>query len=178
MVAPVLLRHVLDDLVAALHREVHVDVGHRLAARVEEALEEQVVLERVDVGDAQRVGHDAARRRAAPRPHRDARVFGELDEVPDDQEVGAEAHVADGVELEVEALGHLGARLGAVAALDALRAEVAQVLVFAAAVGHRVARQQGAPELELDVAALGDLEGGVAGVGVVGEQRAHLVWRL
>ena len=72
VVAPVLLRHVLDDLVAAFHREVHVDVGHRLAARVQEALEEQVVLERVDVGDAQRVGHDAARRRTASGPHRDA----------------------------------------------------------------------------------------------------------
>ena len=66
-VAAVLLGHVVDDFVAARDREVDVDVGHALAARVEEALEEQVVLERIEVGDA------AARTRrccpaAEPRP--------------------------------------------------------------------------------------------------------------
>ena len=52
--AAVLLDHVLHDALAAVHREVDVDVRHRLAARVEEALEEQVVADRVDVGDAER----------------------------------------------------------------------------------------------------------------------------
>ena len=69
--------------------------GIALAAGVEEALEEQVVLERVDVGDRQRVGDDAAGRRAAPGADGDAVVLGELHEVPDDEEVGAEAHLAD-----------------------------------------------------------------------------------
>ena len=101
--------------------------GMRLAAGVEEALEQQVVLERVDVGDAQRVGDDAAGRRTAPGSDGDAVVLGELHEVPDDEEVGVEAHLADDAELEVEAFAHLGAGLGAVAARDALLAQVAQV---------------------------------------------------
>ena len=41
------------------------------------------------------VGDDRARRRAAARAHRDAAVLGELHEVPDDQEVGGEAHLLD-----------------------------------------------------------------------------------
>ncbi len=70
-VAAVLLAHVVDDLAPPAHAEVDVDVGHADAVGVQEALEQQVVLQRVDVGDAQRVGDHRARRRAAPRPHRD-----------------------------------------------------------------------------------------------------------
>ena len=64
-VGAVSLRRVLDHLAAVARVEVHVDVGHLLAARVEEPFEEQVVLDRVDVDDAQAVG-DARTRRAPP----------------------------------------------------------------------------------------------------------------
>ena len=163
VVAAVLVGDVVDDLFAARHAEVHVDVGHALAPRVEEALEEQVVLERVDVGDAQGVADDGARGRAAPGADGDAVVLGELDEVPDDEEVGVEAHLADDAELEVEALARLGGRLGAVAAHDALLAELAQVGALGLALRHRVRRQQVGAEVEAHVAALGDLDGGRAG---------------
>ena len=66
-VATVLLGHVVDDLVAPVHGEVDVDVGHGLAARVEETLEEQVVLDRVDVGDLEAIGDEGAGCRAAAR---------------------------------------------------------------------------------------------------------------
>ena len=66
-VGAVLLAHVADHLVAALEAEVDVDVGHRPALGVQEALEEQVVLDRVEVGDAERPGDQAAGRRAAAR---------------------------------------------------------------------------------------------------------------
>ena len=52
--AAVALAHVLDHLAPALEAEVHVDVGHRHALGIEEALEEQVELERADVRDLQR----------------------------------------------------------------------------------------------------------------------------
>ena len=48
----VLLGDVLDDLAAATVVEVDVEVGHRDAVGVEEALEDQAVLQRVEVGDA------------------------------------------------------------------------------------------------------------------------------
>ena len=70
---PYFVDHVLHHALAAVHREVDVDVGHRLAARVEEALEQQVVADRVDVGDAQRVGHQRAGGRAAARARRRCR---------------------------------------------------------------------------------------------------------
>ena len=107
-VAAVLVGDVAHDAVAALDREVDVDVRHRHALGVQEALEQQVVGERVDLGDVERVGDDRAGRRAAPGPDRDARVLGELDEVPDDQEVAREAHVLDHGELHLEPLDRLG----------------------------------------------------------------------
>src|SRR6478752_899205 len=50
VVPAVLLRRVADHLVPVAGVEVHVDVGHRDARRVEEALEQQVVLDRIEVG--------------------------------------------------------------------------------------------------------------------------------
>ena len=87
VLAAVLLRDVLDDLAAAALAEVDVDIGQRHALGVEEALEDQVVLDRIDVGDAQAVGDEAAGRRAAARADRDALLARVADEVPDDQEV-------------------------------------------------------------------------------------------
>ena len=102
--AAVLLGDVVDHALAAGHGEVDVDVGHALAARVQEALEQQRVAHRVEVGDAQAVGDQRARRRAAAGPDADAVLAGEADEVPDDQEVVGEAHLLDRPQLELEPL--------------------------------------------------------------------------
>ena len=58
----VLVGDVLDHLLPAAHREVDVDVGHRNSLGVEEALEQQVVAQRVDVSDLQAVGDQSSRR--------------------------------------------------------------------------------------------------------------------
>ncbi len=98
-VAAVALGDVLDDAVAAFHAEVHVEVRHRHALGIEEALEQQVVPQRIEVGDAERVGDQRARARAAAGPDRHAVAARPADEVRDDQEVAGEAHLADDVEL-------------------------------------------------------------------------------
>ncbi len=100
----VLLRDVFDHLLPAPGAEVDVDVGQADALGVEEALEEEVVLDRVDVGDAQAVGDHAPRRRAAAGADGDALLPGGLDEVPDDEEVALEAHLLDEPDLAVEPL--------------------------------------------------------------------------
>jgi hypothetical protein len=64
-VVAVFLADVVDDLAAAAHAEVDVEVRRRHALGVQEALEEQLEAERVEVGDAEQVGHDAAGARAA-----------------------------------------------------------------------------------------------------------------
>ena len=85
----VLLLDVLDHLAAALLAEVDVDVGRLAAALVQEALEEQVVLQRADVAEVQGVGDQRAHARAAGRGL-DALGAGEAHEVPDDEKVVGE----------------------------------------------------------------------------------------
>ena len=81
VVRAVLANDVVDDLLPALVAEVDVEIGHADTLRVEKALEQQVILHGVDAGDADAVGRDAARARAAPRPDRDAVALGVVDEV-------------------------------------------------------------------------------------------------
>ena len=67
LVAAVALLHVADHLVAAVLAEVDVEVRHRHALGIEEALEEQPEAERVEVGDGERIGDQRAGARAAAR---------------------------------------------------------------------------------------------------------------
>ena len=103
VLAAVLARDVVDDLAAAALAEVDVDVGQRDALGVEEALEDQVELERIDVGDAQAVGDQAAGRRPAARADRNAPLARVADEVPDDQEVARVLHPLDHLDLVARA---------------------------------------------------------------------------
>ena len=102
--ASVLLRDVFDDAVAPVHAEVDVEVGHRHALGVQESLEQQVVFQRVDVGDAEAVGHQRSGARAAARPHGHAVGARPANEVRDDQEVAREPHLADDAELALQAV--------------------------------------------------------------------------
>ena len=176
--AAVFLADVADHPLAPAHREVDVDVGHRFAARVEEALEQQIVGQRVEVGDVERVGDDRARRRAAARADRDAVLLGVADEVPDDQEVGGEAHLLDHPELELEPLDRLGGRRLAVAVAQALGGDPAQHRRGLGAVRRRVARQQQLAELDIDLAALGDLQRRRHSLGPLGKGTLHLLVAL
>ena len=65
--AAVLARDVVDDFAAAALAEVDVDVRQRHALGIQESLEDQVVGDRVDVGDPQAVRDEAPRRRSSPR---------------------------------------------------------------------------------------------------------------
>ena len=112
VVGAVALGGVADHLAAVALVEVHVDVGHLLAAGVEEPLEEQAVAERVEVDDPQAVGHGTPGRRPPARADPDAAVAGVLDEVPHHEEVGREPHLGDDAELVVDPLA--GPRRGAV----------------------------------------------------------------
>ena len=99
---PVLAPDVVDDLAAAPHAEVDVEVGRGDALRVEEALEEQPEADRVEVRDPQQVGDEAAGAGAAAGTHGDALALRPRDEIPDHQEIVDEPGDADDRQLELE----------------------------------------------------------------------------
>ena len=101
--APVFLRDVLDQLAAPAHAEVDIDIGHGNAFGIQEALKEQVVLQRIHVRDAQRVADQAAGSRAAARADGNFLRARVVNEIPDDQEVALIAHLLDHFDLERQA---------------------------------------------------------------------------
>src|SRR6266511_1568070 len=147
------------------------------ATRIEEALEQQIVPHRVEVGDLERVRDERARRRAADRTDRDAVLLREMDEVPDDQEVVRESHLLDRLQLVAEPVVQLGCDRF-VALLQAFLAELDEVVEHLAPVWDRVLRQQDPAELDLDVAAFRDLERAPQRVLVPREVERDLVLRL
>ena len=86
--------NIVDELVALVVRVVQVNVRHAHATRVQEALEEQVIGQWVQVGDARSVGDKAAGTRSADVPPYIV-AAGELAQVPHDQEIRVETHVMD-----------------------------------------------------------------------------------
>ncbi len=102
LVAAVALLDVADDLVAPVLAEVDVEVGHRHALGIEEALEQEPEADRIEIRDGERIGDERARARAAARPDRNALLLGPLDEVGHDQEIAGIFHPGDDVELEGE----------------------------------------------------------------------------
>ena len=116
----VLLGHIVDDLGAATIIEVDVEVGHGHTVRVEEALEEQTVLQRIEVGDAHRVGDHGTGTRTTAGSDADPVVLRPVDEVGDDEEVAGEAHRDDDVELVVGLLADFVGNAVGVAVVESL----------------------------------------------------------
>ena len=186
-IAPVTLRHVLDDAVASLHAKVDVEIRHRDAIRIEETLEEKIVFERVEVGNPEHPGHQRARARSPARTHGDLVIASPAYEIGDNQEVTREAHAADHPEFGLEALeirGHERATfiLRDVAGREYLlecRVQPAsrlgfQELFLRLAVRYRESGQYTLAELQVEVAAPRDLERIFDRLRHVGKQFDHL----
>ena len=94
LVAAVLFLHVADHLVAAVLAEIDVEVRHRDAFGIEEALEQEAEADRIEIGDGERIGDERAGAGAAARPDRNALRLRPLDEIGDDQEVAGIFHAS------------------------------------------------------------------------------------
>ena len=177
MIMPVDAVDVVDDLAAAVDAEVHVDIRHGHALRIQESLEKETVFYRVDLGYMQAVGHDAARGAPAAGADRDAAALGVADEVGDDEEIVHKAHLVYHAQLVVELLVYL--RLAGVALREALLAELFQIFIAVAlALRELEARQVIVTEFKVVVAALGDADGVVGGFLPIGEELSHLLLAL
>ncbi len=171
----VLLGDVADHLAAPALVEVDVEVGQRGTFRVEEALEDEAVRHGVEVGDAHRVGAHRAGARPATGADADAVALGPVDEVGDDEEVAGVALRDDDVLLEgrllARVVGHPLGEAALEAGLDLLDEPRRLVLARGAGEARHVAPLA---LLERDLAALGDEQRVVAGLGQLAPEVAHL----
>ena len=128
--------------------EVDVDVRVGRPTRVDEALEQQVVGDRLDPADPQRVRHDRAGR-TAPTLGRDPALLRELHEVPADEEELGETGPLDDVEF-VREPGHDRRGHRVVAAARPGPAQLREVGERRLPVRHREAREAVLLEAEID----------------------------
>ena len=174
LVFPVFVRDVGDHLFAAAMAEVDVEVGHRNSLRVEEALEEEPVLQGVDVRDLEAVGDERPRARAAPGTHRDAILLGVVDEVPHDEEVAGEAHGGDDGKLELQALRGLF-RHGIEPFREPRAGKLGEVRFRGVPRGHFVDGELRPKGRQIHFARLRDLHRVADGVGKLREYGGHFV---
>ena len=169
----VLVEKVARHVVAVLPTEVDVEIGRTAAAGVDEALEVEVQLDGVHVGDAQAVGHQAVGTAAATHVE-EAVVLREAHQVPVDQEVAHEVLLRDHAQLALQAFLH-GVRRPVVAAQQPVTRLAAQQLQVRTGVMAPGAAVLTAPEVEVHVAAVHQSAGVPHQFGHGGVGAAHLL---
>ena len=161
-VGAVFVFDVLDHLRPAADAEIDIDIRHRLAFGIEKAFEQQDVADRIEIGDAHRIGDQAARRRAAPWADRNAVLLGVIDEIGDHQKVAGKLHVDDDAEFIIQALS-IGLAYFWIGdpfepLLQPLMCQLNQIVVEADLLGRREVGKMIFAELDFDIAAVGNFD--------------------
>ena len=173
-----------DQDLADVAGEVEVDVGHRGDLLVEEAGDEEVGLDRVDVGEPGQEADDRADARAPPPPRRQHRpgrarpphphrhLARQLEQVAVQEEEPGEAEVADHPQLLLQpALGLAPIGGARIAVVEPGPADLGQVAVGAVVLGARVAVAELGGEVEAQP--LGEPHRLRHRLGVLGEAARH-----
>ena len=170
---PVFPGQVVHHQVALHVADIRIDIGHAHPFRVQEPFKDQVVLQRVDAGDAGKVGHDTAGGAASAGAHRDVVAAAVVDEVPHNEEVTGIAHLFDDSQFVFHPFPG-GAVVIRVPGGKALFAQFPQVAVHGLPGRQREFRQEQMAEFQLHIAPPGDFQGVVQGFLVFREQGFHL----
>ena len=182
LIAAVALLHVCDHLVAAVLAEVDVEVRHRHALGIEEALEQQTEADGIEVGDGERIGDQGACAGTAAGPDRNVLRLRPLDEVGHDEEVAGVFHALDDAELELKTFAVLrfGAAVGEPLRRQPVRepffgalAQFGALVDLGAAGTDGETRQDRLVGLGAEGAALGNLHGGGHRLRQIGKQLNH-----
>ena len=180
----VFLPDVLDHLGATSLTEVDIKVRRTDTLGVQETLEHQLKTQRINVGNAQGISHQGTRTRTTTRPNRDALLTRPLDEVPNDQEVRREVFVLQQTQFHLHALVDDVIIQSAIPTVTTLKSQhrlVTKVFVALTAVGRvklRVALNTRRVEMDFEITALSDFQGGITGLRHLREKRAHLLRRF
>ena len=174
IVPPVLLCDIVDDFLPALIAEVDINIRHRDALRVQEALKQQVEADRVQLRDAERIGNERSGGGTAARSDCDADRAGIAAIIPDDQEIIDIAHPLNDAKLVFQPLLKL-LRDRVVARLKPLLAELLKVLLRSFPLRNIELRQLGMAELDLHAAALRNLLRILNRLRRIGKQGGHLL---
>ena len=160
MIDAVLGKQVGNDFRAAAALEVDVEVTC-LTFRTEEALEDEVVLERIDRADEEQVSHNRIRARSSAVVP-DTLPLREAADVPHQQVVVLGMRLFDDAQFVLDPLVNARQKVGGgirIASGDGFQAELAQVLDGGHAIRQRILRHFLNAVLQVELASLGDFDG-------------------
>lgn len=125
----ILIHHPSQHLASTIVIEVGINIRQVDTVRIQETLKQQVIFQRVNLGNAQAISHDRTCRRTTARTYHDTQLLaGSPDKVGHDEEVARETHGLHHMKLEVDMLVDIGRKRVAIEFLGSLVSKVAQVL--------------------------------------------------
>ena len=171
----IFLAHVFENFAAAGLTKIDIDVRWRDAVRIQKALEDQSVLQRVDVGDSENVSDNRTRGRTAPGPNRNAFLFGKMNEIPNNEEITDEPSPLENAELIIKSLDQLciTGRAFAVSLAQAFVTKLAQIAFARFPSRRRILRVLGTPKFEIDMATFADFQRVCNGFRKIAKHLAH-----
>src|SRR6185503_17372894 len=98
------LPDVFEDFAATSFAKVDINIGRRNSLWIEESLEDQSVLQRIDIGNSQNISNDGACGRTATRAHRDSSLSGEMNKIPNDEEITNKTRFFQNIDFIIQSL--------------------------------------------------------------------------
>ena len=148
--------NIVYDLLSALEAKIHVNIRHGYTLRIQKTLKEQIVPDRIQLCNAERIRNDTAGGRAPPRSYRNTMISGITDKIPHDQEIIDIAHLLNRIELIFQAGLQLFGTV-TVALIQTLITELVQVFPRSIWRWHIEAWQLGHAKFDLHMASFCNL---------------------
>ncbi len=174
MVLAIFFDNVVNDLLPPFIAEIHVNIRHTHAFRVQKPFKNQAVFDRVNRCDRKAVRNHAARCRTAPRSYADAMVLRVFDKIPHNQEIIHKAHVLNRVKFIFQTFFPLRLWLRVMPA-EAFVTEFAQIAHSVFALRHVKLRQLQLMERERHVAAFCNFRRVLTRFRRIGKQPIHFL---
>ena len=100
----VLARDVIDHFSTPVHTEININVGHGNTLGIQKSLEKQLVLQRIEISNSERVRDQRASGGAAAGSDRNIALSSITDKVPHNQEIPGKLHLLDDAKFARQAL--------------------------------------------------------------------------
>ena len=104
VVIPIPVMDILNELAAAIIRDIQINVRHLRPSRIEKPFKQQMVFNRIHFGNCQSKCHQRARRGTTPGTSHNPDFMGVVHHIPHYQEVIGEAHFINDFKLISEPL--------------------------------------------------------------------------
>ena len=174
----IFLTNVFEHFAPARLAKIDINIGRRNALGIKETLEDQAELQRIDVGDSEHVSDQRTGGRPPARADWNSALLGEMNEIPNDEQITDKAGFLEDIELVIEPLDQFTLDLVAEALVQSGIAKFAQINFARFVRRRRILRVFRFSKFQLEIATLRDLDRVRDCLRMIRKKSAHLVRRL